>query len=90
MSTCLNLPKMPEFTLREYSSKEYKKDMKKLLKEKGLKKAVNIYLNDINSEAVGLRYLKCRAIQEHLCDISYLIDLYIEEEENGKKNRKGT
>ena len=68
-----------EFTLREYSSKEYKKDMKKLLKKKGLKKAVDVYLDAINKEVIGLRYLKCRSIQESLCDISYLIDLYVNE-----------
>lgn len=90
MSTCLNLPEMPEFTLKEYTSEEYEKDMKELLEEKGLRGAVKEYLDAINSEATRLRYLQCRSIQECLCDISYLIDLYIEEEENGKKNRKGT
>lgn len=84
MSTCLNLPEMPEFTLREYTPEEYEKDMKELLKEKGLKGAVKKYLDSINSEATRLRYLQCRSIQECLCDIDYLIELYMKETNNDK------
>lgn len=84
MSTCLNLPEMPEFTLKEYTSEEYEKDMKELLEEKGLREAVKQYLDAINSEAIRLRYLQCRSIQEYLCDIDYLIELYMKEVNNGK------
>lgn len=63
------------FELVEYTQEEYKADMQKLLKKKGLHKAVEKYCDDINSYASALSYLGHRGVQECLCDILYLIEL---------------
>lgn len=66
---------MSEFTLREYPQEEYEADMKKLLKEKGLRDAVDHFADRINSLASVLNYGAHREVQECLCDILFLIDL---------------
>lgn len=66
---------MPEFTIKEYTQKEYRSDMQKLLSEKGLHDAVEGYCDRINSLSSILRYVQHREIQECLCDILFLIDL---------------
>ena len=71
---------MNEFTLKEYTQEEYKADMQKILKEKGLHDAVEKYCDDINSYASALSYTGHRGVQECLCDILFLIDL---DKENG-------
>ncbi len=63
------------FSLVEYTEKEYRTDMQKLLAEKGLHDAVEIYCDKINEVACVLTYVPHRHIQEFLCDILYLIDL---------------
>lgn len=69
------------FGLVEYTEKEYRADMQKLLAEKGLHDAVAIYCDKINEVAGVLSYLPHRDIQEYLRDILYLIDL--EKEQTG-------
>lgn len=66
---------MIEYTLREYTQEEYKADMQKLLKEKGLYKAVEDKCDKINSLSSVLSYLPHREIQEIMCDILFLIEL---------------
>ena len=46
-------------TLKEYPQEEYKADMKKMLEEKGLSKAVKHYLDEIDRECreVNLSYI---------------------------------
>ncbi len=68
------------FNLVEYTEEEYKADMQKLLAEKGLHDAVEVYCDKINEVAGVLSYLPHRDIQEFLSDILYLIDLYKEQE----------
>ena len=63
------------FTLKEYTQKEYKADMLKLLQEKGLHDAVKIYTDMIAEEIDGTNYVMRSNIYESLCDILYLIDL---------------
>lgn len=60
---------------------EYESDMMKLLKEKGLSKAVKKYTDKIDKECryMGVPYLTHRSIQESLCDILFLLDLYEKE-----------
>ena len=67
---------MGEITLKEYTQEEYEADMKKLLTEKGLKGAVKEYLDKIDEEVSGTRYIMHRAVQEYLCDVLYLVELY--------------
>ena len=61
--------------LKEYTQEQYKADMQKLLTEKGLKDAVQIYADKINEEVSGTGYVMHRTVQEYLCDILYLIEL---------------
>lgn len=70
-----------EFTLKEYSQKEYKADMQRLLAEKGLHDAVEHFADRINSLASVLNYGAHREVQECLCDILFLIDLDKENED---------
>ena len=63
------------FTLKEYTQEEYKADMLKLLKEKGLHDAVKVYTDTIAEEIDGTNYVMRSNIYESLCDILYLIDL---------------
>ena len=82
---------MNEFTLKEYTHEEYKADMQKLLKEKGLYKAVEDKCDKINSLSSVLSYLPHREIQELMCDILFLIELHgsiTEEEEYTDKEAK--
>ena len=72
---------MNEYTVKEYTQKEYKADMQKLLEEKGLYKAVEDKCDRINSLASALSYLPHREIQELMCDIMFLIEL-----EQGENN----
>ena len=66
---------MKEYTLREYTQEEYEADMKKLLKDKGLHGAVEVYTDEINEVTSCLSYVGHRSVQEALCDILYLIQL---------------
>ena len=68
-------------TLEEYTQEEYKSDMMKLLKEKGLSKAVKKYADKIDQECryMGVPYLVQRAVQEYLCDILFLCEKYEKE-----------
>ena len=68
-------------TLKEYPQEEYKADMKKMLEEKGLSKAVKHYLDEIDRECreVNLSYIPHRTIQEFLCDVLFLCELYEKE-----------
>jgi len=65
-------------TLKEYTQEEYESDMMKLLKEKGLSKAVKKYADKINQECryMGVPYLTYSAVQEYLCDILFLCEKY--------------
>ena len=65
-----------EITLKEYTHEEYETDMRKLLVEKGLKGAVKEYLDKIDEEVSGTRYIMHRTVQEYLCDVLYLVELY--------------
>ena len=58
-------------TLKENTQEKYKSDMKKMLEEKGLSKAVKKYADKIDQECryMGVPYLTHRSIQESLCDI---------------------
>ena len=71
---------MAEFTLREYTQEEYEADMKKLLVEKGLYKAVKSFCDEINSLSGNLDYRTHRDIQENLCDILFLIEKITKED----------
>ena len=68
-------------TLKEYTQEEYESDMMKLLKEKGLSKAVKKYADKIDQECrdINLRYIPHRTIQEYLCDILFLCEKYEKE-----------
>ena len=66
---------MSEFKLRIYTQEEYESDMRKLLDEKGLHDAVEIYCDKIDEVAGCLSYISHRDIQEFLCDILFLIQL---------------
>ena len=65
----------------EYTEEQYQSDMQKLLAEKGLHDAVEIYCDKINEVAGVLTYVSHRDIQEFLCDILYLIDLEKEQKD---------
>ena len=69
--------------IKEYTQDMYKKDMEKLLEEKGLCGAITHICDKINSIASILDYTNHRDIQELMCDIMYLTQLY--EERTGKK-----
>lgn len=68
-------------TLKEYTQEEYESDMIKLLKEKGLSKAVKKYADKIDQECkyMGVPYLVQSAVQEYLCDILFLCEKYEKE-----------
>lgn len=72
------------FNLVEYTEEEYKADMQKLLAEKGLHDAVEVYCDKIDEVAGVLSYVPHRTIQEFLCDILYLIDLEKEQEDGSE------
>lgn len=67
--------------LKEYTQEEYESDMMKLLKEKGLSKAVKKYADKIDKECryMGVPYLIHRNVQESLSNILFLLDLYEKE-----------
>lgn len=71
---------MYEFKLKEYTQEEYESDMKNLIKEKGLKGAVEEYLDKIVDETSGLPYIPNMSIKEWACDILNILDLYIKDE----------
>ena len=66
-------------TIKEYTQEEYESDMMKLLKEKGLPKAVKKYLDEIDRECRVLSYIPHRTVQEYLCDILFLCEKYEKE-----------
>ena len=68
---------MNDFTLREYTQEEYDADMKKLLSKLGLHSAVENICDEINDITSVLGYVGHRTVQEYLCDILYIIDLYV-------------
>lgn len=70
--------RIPEFQVVEYTQEEYISDMKQLLKEKGLRKAVEEFCNKIEKDATCLSYGGYRSVQEYLKDIMVLIELYEE------------
>lgn len=74
-----------DFTLREYTKEEYEADMKKILEEKGLYRAVKEIGDQINEDASDLSYLLHRDIQEKLCDILNLIKLDMKSREEELK-----
>ena len=73
---------MYDFQLKEYTQEEYESDMKNLIKEKGLKGAVEEYLDKIVEETSGLPYIPNMNVKEWACDIINILDLYL------KENRK--
>ena len=64
-----------EYTLREYTDKEYRADLKKLLEEKGLHDAVKDYCDKINEEVGNTSYITHRSVQEYMCTILDLINM---------------
>lgn len=68
-------------TLEKYTQEEYESDMMKLLKEKGLSKAVRKHADKIDQECryMGVPYLTYSAVQEYLCDILFLCEKYEKE-----------
>lgn len=74
-----------EFTLKEYTVEEYDRDMKDLLKSKGLTNAVKVYCDKIDEETRSTGYIMHRTVQEYLCDILYLVEL--SEGKNDSKNK---
>lgn len=72
---------MDEFTIREYTEKEYRADMQALLEGKGLRGAVEKYTDMIAEDARGLAYAGYMGIVERLNDILYLCELA-----EGKRN----
>ena len=67
--------------IKEYTQEEYESDMMKLLKEKGLSKAVKEYVDKIDQECryECVNYLKHITVQEYLCDILFLCEKYEKE-----------
>lgn len=71
-----------EVILREYTKEEELADKRKLLNQKGLAGAVEFYCDKVDEVASQLSYLPHRDIQEYLCDIMALVDLYEKERSN--------
>ena len=71
--------------IKEYTPEQYRADMQKLLKEKGLQGAVEVYCDKIEEVASCLSYIGHREIQEYLCDILFLIEL-----DKGQENERRT
>ena len=59
----------------EMTPEEYHDDMRKKLKEKGLREAVKEYCDKIDDAVSGTNYEVHRSVQEYLCDIQTLIEL---------------
>ena len=66
---------MKKVEIKEYTPEQYRADMQKLLEEKGLKGAVEVYCDKIDEIERCLSYISHREIQEYLCDILFLIEL---------------
>lgn len=74
--------KNKEFTIKVYTQKQYDKEMRELLKEKGLHGAVEEFTDKINDIAVNWGYVAHMDVVEFLNDILFLIDIH--EVDNGK------
>lgn len=74
--------------LREYTKEEELADKRKLLNQKGLAGAVKFYCDKVDKVAGSLAYLPHREIQEYLCDIMKVVELYESDTNNIKRSDK--
>lgn len=74
--------------LCEYTKEEEIADMQKLLNQKGFAGAVEFYCDKVDEVASQLSYLPHRDIQEYLCDIMKVVELYESNTNNNKRADK--
>lgn len=67
-----------EFSIKEYTPEEYKQDMLKLIRERGLKGAVKEYLDKIVEETSGMSYIPSMSVKEWAYDILNICNLWEE------------